>query len=452
MFRFNSIRFRFFGALVVWLVLAIGTVWLVTTHLFEKNTEESFREELGVHIQELERLTEYHADGTPYLQRPLSDPRYEVPLSGFYWQVTVPGGTTIRSPSLIRGGFDDRIAARAKVQQVVERGPTGPALTYGFSRQSGSGNQVRFLIATDTRMIEELVQEFRASLVFWLAILAAGLFAGGLVVAVFGARPLDRLARATASLRTGQVETLEGRYPSEIAPLVAELNAYIIQKQADVTRAREQAANLAHSLRTPLAVMTDEAERLAAKPSTAKAAALLLQQSELMARKIKFELARARSTGDVRNISARTTLPDAIVPVIEAIGRLHSDKQFSFENRGGAERTIPVDPVDFVELLSNILDNAGKWARSRVLVSCRAGVGATMLTIADDGPGMPPEKIAEACQVGVRFDPAMEGAGLGLAIVKDIAEMNRIQLDFFSGKAPLHGLTIRLAIPLVVEI
>ncbi len=419
----GSLRLRFLLAVMLWVVLGTGVIWYSATRVFESHVEQSYHEELEVHVRELARLTRMDKDGQPELSRPLSDPRYEVPLSGFYWQVTTPGKRTLKSESMTRGELDASIAHSPEIAHKVETGPTGPAITYGVIEPGPNGEQLHFVIATDQSELDRLIDSFTRELTPWLVALGALLLATGMAIIGFGLRPLDRLGAAVAQLRRGQSAGLEGTYPAEIAPLVTDLNAFIRQNGEMITRARVQAGNLAHSLRTPLAVVTDEAERLAAKPDCAPSAKILLDQAHMMEQQIGYQLARARSVVGPRVPGAASQLPDLLVPILNAMRRLHPEKQFEISSEQCDGAVLPVDPVDLSELLSILLDNAGKWARNRVTVSlqCTDGEGFD-ISIADDGPGMSEEQIAAAFEVGARFDADKPGSGLGLAIARDICD------------------------------
>lgn len=223
---------------------------------------------------------------------------------------------------------------------------------------------------------------------------------------------------------------LEGRYPVEIAPLAADLNAYIRQNSDMIARARVQAGNLAHSLRTPLAIITDEAERLAERPDSAAAGQVLLDQAGAMEQQIEYQLARARSSAGQPASGRTTRLPDVALPILKAMERLHPGKHFRLAVGGCSGTALPVDPVDYAELLSILLDNAGKWASAEVVLAftCAAD-GAITATISDDGPGIPAPELARVFDLGVRLDPAVPGSGLGLAIARDLAATLGLRLD-----------------------
>lgn len=426
----SSFRLRFLLAVTLWVVLGIGAIWISAVEIFRTHVEESYHEELEVHVRELGRLAAYEKDGSIILARPLSDPRYEEPLSGFYWQITAAGHPSLRSSSMTRGTLDETIAHSPEILHTLENGPTGPAITYGFTRRGPDGRDIHFVIATDQSELERLVRSFTRDLTITLVVLGALLLATGVAIISFGLRPLDRLSQAIGRLRRGEVQQLEGDYPVEISPLIGDLNAYIDQNAKMVAKARVQAGNLAHSLRTPLAVITDEAERMADKAGFQASAKVLLDQTQAIKQQIEYQLARARSSSGQPYAIRRVVVPEIAVPILRAMERLHPDKVFSLKVIDCEATVLALDAVDFAELLSILLDNAGKWARQNItLTFARTAGGQVMTRILDDGPGISENNISEAFEIGTRFDPAMPGSGLGLAIARDLAENLGLELQ-----------------------
>lgn len=417
----GSLRLRFLLAIMLWVMLGIGAIWWSATSVFKAHVTQSYHEELDVHVRELDRLTHVSKDGQPELTRPLSDPRYEEPLSGFYWQITSPGTRTLRSPSLTRGGLDEHVAHSPEIAHRLDSGPTGPTITYGFVRLRPDGRDIHFVIATDQKELNRLIESFTYELTIWLVVLAGLLLITGAAIISFGLQPLNRLAAAIARLRAGKSEALEGSYPTEIAPLATDLNDYLRQNSEMIARARVQAGNLAHSLRTPLAVVLDEAERLAEIEQSKASARVLIDQAQMMEQQIEFQLARARASGGARTGTV-CHFPELLLPILNAMRRLHPDKRFELIGDTNREMTVPIDPVDLSELISILLDNAGKWAHQAVQIELRSGRDGLEVEIRDDGDGMTPEQIADAFTIGRRFDPEKPGSGLGLAIAKEISE------------------------------
>lgn len=441
----GSLRLRFMLAIGLWVLLGIAGIWFTANQVFTRHIELAYHEELEVHVRELARLAELDETGAPFLLRPLSDPRYEEPLSGFYWEVAVHGHPPLKSESMTRGELDQRVAHSPQIVHRIERGPTGPAITYGMIERGPAGQEVHVVIATDQRELDEDIAAFSRELTWWLAALASALLATGLVMIMVGLKPLDRLGAAINAVRAGKAKTLDGRYPAEIAPLVSDLNAYIAQTGEMVGRARVQAGNLAHSLRTPLAIITDEAERLAETPELRPAADTLLDQAGRMQQQIDYQLARARSVASARLPGESAELPQALLPVLRAMERLHPTKRFTLHGFH-PPFAVKADPVNLVELCSILLDNAGKWARRDVTITADLNLDRCILTIADDGPGMTSEQIAGAFEIGSRYDPDMPGSGLGLAMARDLAEAMDAQLSLANGA---HGLAASVLIALV---
>tara|TARA_A100001391_G_scaffold46046_1_gene27107 strand:+ start:27781 stop:29157 length:1377 start_codon:yes stop_codon:yes gene_type:complete len=440
----GSLRLRFLMAVMLWVVLGVAGIWFTANRVFEKHIEQMYHEELEVHVRELGRLTELDENGQPRLMRPLSDPRYEEPLSGFYWQVSVPGQPVLRSESMTRGQLDESVARSPAISHAVEAGPTGPAITYGFVERGPEGQPIHILIATDRRELDEDIVSFTSELALWLVVLAMLLLATGFAIISFGLRPLSRLGQAIARLRSARAQKLEGRYPTEIAPLVTDLNEYIRQNSEIVARSRVQAGNLAHSLRTPLAILTDEAEGIIQNEKSASSGRVVLDQIEKMRQQIDYQLARVRSAAGTSGPGSRAMLPEVAIPIINAMRRLHPAKQFVL-TAPDTPIVVAADPVNLAELLSILLDNAGKWARETVRLDiARTEADRVTIEISDDGPGMTEEQIAAACEIGTRFDPAMPGSGLGLAMARDICSDIGAKLVLRSGP---QGLIARAELP-----
>ena len=442
-----SLRARFIVAIFLWTSLGTAAIWYSSTRLFEIHVAQQYHEELEVHVRELDALTRLDASGQPYLSRPLSDPRFSIPLAGFYWQITREGYVPVRSPSLTRGEFDDGIAHLPSVTHRLERGPTGEAIAYGLIRKLADGNDLHFVIATDQRLLDEINTQFERELTIWLAILATLLLASGGIIIWFGLRPLELLRQAIVRLRNGEASDIDGRYPSEIAPLVDDLNAYIDSNDTLIMNARTQAANLAHALRTPLAVMTDEAERVKLRDPASGVAETILEQCQLMTQQIEYQLARSRSgTGQMR--PGGNCVPcEVIGPLISAMRRLHPEKEFSLSCNVPDKMRIGLDEVACREMVACVLDNAGKWANHNVNCSVNAFDSQIVINIEDDGPGMTSDQAKKAFEVGSRFDKRKPGSGLGLAIAQDIARDIGGEAHIVSGDNILGGLHVRISLP-----
>jgi signal transduction histidine kinase len=412
--RRPSLRSRFALAMLVWVVAGLLVVGLSASALFRRHVEGVFHAELQEHLNELIGLSVTGADGQPHLTRPLSDPRFGTPGSGYYWQIGGNGGPLLRSPSLGSATLDDTLAHTATITHVAAPGPNGPAMIYGATRPT-SGGYEHYLVATDMRHLDDAVAAFQRDLLIWLGALALALLIGAVLALRVASHPLDRLAAAIAAVQGGTARRMGSPWPAEIAPLAADLDRLLDSREAMIAAARIEAGNLAHGLRTSLAVLTDEAESLADQP----AGATLLAECRRIARQLDWHLARARSAtgeGAVR----QTQLPAALEPLLSAMARLHQNRGIRFAG-DGPPLTLAIDPESFAEILSNLLDNAGKWATSAVRVHWEVHRERACLKVIDDGPGIPSEALGRLFVPGVRLDEQVPGHGLGLAISRDLA-------------------------------
>lgn len=441
-----SMRARLVIAVLAWIGLGTAAIWLAATMIYATHIEEHFNAELAVHVEELSRLTRLRADGQPELVRPLSDPRFEVPKSGYYWQINVDGRPPLGSASLTGQQLDPAIAHSQSVQHVDAAGPTGPAITYGLVRREADGTELHFVIATDHAELDRLTDRFTRDLTVWFALLGAGLLAAGVAMTGITLRPLAGLREGLVRLRRGETNGLEGAFPAEVKPLVDELNAFIRNNAEKVAAARVEAGNLAHSLRTPLAVITDEAERSARDGFRDGAAQVLLDQARTMQLQIDYHLARVRARGGGGLLGATTALSSLVEPVIQAFQRLYPDKVFAVDSRLEGDAIVQGDRVDLLEVLSVLLDNAAKWADRQVDVTLEQAGGRLVIAISDDGPGMREAELEAAFGIGVRFDSAKPGSGLGLAIARSICATLGAELALTLRKPPATGLIARLTV------
>lgn len=450
----SSLRLRLAVAMLAWIAAGLVVIGFSTSALFRRHVEAQFHEELKIHLVELANLTRLAPDGRPVLDRPLSDPRYGMLRSGFYWQVERAGGQVLLSDSVPAAAsassgsaraLDPSLAHQPAIVHRMAMGPTGPTMTYGFARPAPDGGpELHFLIATDERVLNEVISSFNQSLWRWLTLLAVGLFGTGTFVIIYALGPLDRLGQAIASVRDGSARRMEGSWPAEISPLVEDLNGLLDANDAMVARARLEAGNLAHGLRTSLAILADEAETLSAR-SSEPVANTILEQSRLMARQLDWHLARVRAGARPH---ASTTLPTALVPIVRAMQRLHAGRGIDLIMTPGAALVVAMDEEDFAEILSNLVDNAGKWARHQVLIGWRAEGRDALVTIMDDGPGIPEAARVQAFEAGKRLDEEVAGHGLGLAIAQDLARQHCAEVILSERDDGASGLVATLRVPL----
>ncbi|MGZ7080577.1 MAG: ATP-binding protein, partial [Thermoanaerobaculia bacterium] len=269
-----------------------------------------------------------------------------------------------------------------------------------------------------------------------LLYIALALMIAGLVYLRTGVSSIDQLRGRLADVREGRTERMEGKYPAEVQPLVNDLNALIDEREAAVKRALSKAGDLAHGLKTPLAVLAQEGER-AASSGHEEIATMIGQQVERMRRQVDYHLSLARASASGATTGVRSSVLDSVDGLVRTLLRLHSERGIRIDVSVPAEHTVRVRREDLDEMLGNLLDNACKWTATRVTIASTMSGPHVVITVDDDGPGLDPAMRAAVLQRGVRADEAAPGSGFGLAIVRDLAELygGAIALD----RAPQGG-------------
>jgi signal transduction histidine kinase len=266
----------------------------------------------------------------------------------------------------------------------------------------------------------------------------------GLLQVRRGLTRIDALRSGLAGLRTGQHRRLDGEYPAEVQPLVDDLNSLLGHRDQAVQRAIAKAGDLAHGLKTPLAILAQEAERAQAAGQTEIAAAIS-QQVDRMRRQVDYHLAHARAAASGASAGTRCSIRESADGLARALLRLHAERGIAIEVTVADGLSARVQREDLDEMLGNLLDNACTWAGSRVVVSASQQGDLVAILVDDDGQGLKPEMRESVLQRGVRADEAAPGSGLGLAIVRDLAEVygGSISLE----ASPQGGLRARLHLP-----
>jgi signal transduction histidine kinase len=268
--------------------------------------------------------------------------------------------------------------------------------------------------------------------------------AGGFLYFRSGLSPVERLRERLSAVRNGSGRRVEGEYPTEVQPLVNDLNALLDHREQVVSRALSKAGDLAHGLKTPLAVLSHEAE-LAAAAGHADLAATIVQQVERMRRQVDYHLAQARAAASGAAPGASCSVSTSAEGLARTLLRLHADRGLAIHVSVPPGHAVRGEREDLDEMLGNLLDNGCKWARTQVAVASSVAGESVVITVDDDGPGLDPSMRSVVLQRGVRADEAAPGSGLGLAIVRDLAELygGSIALD----SSPLGGLRARLRLP-----
>jgi len=268
----------------------------------------------------------------------------------------------------------------------------------------------------------------------------------GLVVAKGGLASVDNVRHRLNLLRAGRERRMDGSYPAEVQPLVDDLNALLDHRDQAVQRAIARSGDLAHGLKTPLAILAQEAERARGAGQTEIAVAIE-QQVERMNRQVNYHLAQARAVASGASSGARANVKESAEGVARVMRRLHAERGIVVDVRVPGGVDVRTQREDLDEMLGNLLDNACKWARTQIVIDAAVTGSQVVIAVEDDGSGIAPALRDAVLQRGVRADEAAPGSGLGLAIVRDLAELygGSITLD----ASPRGGVRANLSLPVL---
>jgi len=301
------------------------------------------------------------------------------------------------------------------------------------------------LAAADRAPVVRSIQNFIFTAITLLLILTLGLIIAVYAQVRLGLRPLFNLGRRIADVREGRAASVEGEYPPEIAPLAMELNSLISHNKDIVDRAQTHVGNLAHALKTPIAVLRNEAEAAKSTPSR-----IVAKQTDIMASQVDHHLRRARAAARGQAIGVRAEMDPVIDGLVRTLPRIYRDKDLRIERVGETGLIFRGHPQDLEDMIGNLMDNAAKWTSGLIKVTVRKlEDGLCKICIADDGPGLTEEDIETALKRGARLDEATPGSGLGLSIVKDLADAYKGSLTF--SRSGSGGLLVELRLPIAVN-
>jgi len=398
------------AALVV--LLALGGALLSLG--FRRTAEARFAERLDAWSQAVVASLVVGTDGALDAPRALGDPRFERPLSGWYWEVTQDGRRLVASRSL----WDAEMPAAATSGAVVRiLGPRERALG-ALSRDvtlPGREGALRVQVAVDASELDAEIARFDALLLAALGGLGAGVLALGVVLTRLAVRPLRKIEDEMTAIRDGARERLDPEVPRELGLLVDSTNALLEHDLALVERARANAADLAHAIKTPLSLIRAEAEELGGERGHR-----IARQADAIARHIERRGVRATALPAVAG--RRVALRPVAAAIADTLARLHP--HCAIELDVPEALAFPGAREDLEEIVGNLLENACKWARSRVRLTARADAGALEIAIEDDGGGLDPGARERVRERGARLDEQAPGSGLGLAIVEEVAALH----------------------------
>lgn len=460
--RLNSLAFRLAASAALVSIVLLVSAGILLGYLFQQAVERNFDARLLAVLDGLLANVELADDGSLTMQGALADTRFKLPLQGWYWQITPVNGP------VDEGLFSDSLLEQRLIPPHELRSERDEASIAHFYLTDATGTRLKaveqtyslyggsrlysFLVTGNFDELSAEIDAFNNALVFVLTLLGLGLLAALLIQVHYGLRPLRALESELASIRAGEIERLTTKYPEEISPVAKELNLLIQSNSEVVDRARTQVGNLAHAMKTPLSVLANEARH-----NQSEFALKVAEQAAIMRDQVSLYLDRARRAARAQTLGSVTMVSAVLDSIARTLTRIHMDRSIEIEVHCPPGLRFRGERQDLEEMIGNLLDNASKWARKRIVVTASpptvaAGDGRVWLEIdvADDGPGLPVEQRKTALVRGARIDETKPGSGLGLAIVAETAGMynGRIALD----QSSLGGLLAKLTLPALPDL
>lgn len=416
--------------------------WMIANS-FERSVRTSFDSRMQAYADALAGRMQVTAAGDLTFQRLNGEMRFEQVFSGWYWQVVRDAVVIQTSRSLWDSSLDYPAAPGddGPVRALELRGPRGEPLR-GIAMQlqfAGQAGPVELIVAGPASEIGNEVRALRRVLLLALGTL------GLMLVAIFGLQirwglaPLRRLERSLREVRAGKAARVDSDVSSDLRPVAEVMNAVLARQEELIERARSTAGNLAHALKTPLAALRLQLERPGIDP------ALMRRELQQINGIVDHHLARAAAAGRAGGIAHRSQLRVAVAPLLDAVQAMHRGRGIRVEVLSVIDGEVAVDAQDLQELIGNLLDNAMKWARTRVSLQLVQQTDVVVLNIDDDGPGIPEAQRKQAMQRGMQLDERSQGSGLGLAIVRDVAALYGI--EFRLSQSAAGGLRASLHLP-----
>lgn len=443
---FRSLTARLALLSAIWVTAGLGIAGCTLLRLINTELTISFDGRTLALLHKVVGAAGLGADGRPGLVADVPVPEFQQPFSGYYWQIEV-GEQRATSRSLWDGQLTPLGATLGAVAPAIQDGigPRGEPLRVAerLVMPPGAQDPIRIRAAMNRQPLDDQIASFNLLILSSFVVLGVGLVAGGTVQLIWGMRPLRQARQSLALLRAGQQASLaHAGAPSEIAPLLEEIDALVQQNHDTVERARAHVGNLAHALKTPLAV-----QRTALEPSSIDTR-LAREQTRAMELLVQHHLSRARGAALAGAAATDASPVEVAREIAMALRRIFANKDLEIDVLGDEACRAKVDRQDLMEMLGNVLENACQWARHQVTLSVAQGSRALLVTVTDDGPGLSSKDYDAVLARGVRLDEAKPGSGLGLAITRDL-------VNLYGGSLSLHdaqpaGLSVSVTLPVSV--
>jgi signal transduction histidine kinase len=460
----NSLALRLILTAVVWVLSIMPVAGYIIYARYRHEMVMAFDARISLFLAVVINDAEQGSEEGPTEPEYWGEGLFVQTHSGWYWQMKPLDGkpAEIMQSRSLAGDYlplpsendvepNDKEVRWANLPGPAEQEVRVAEMIYQF----GTGKSAqRYSVAVAGRLseVEDNLAAFRSQLIQALAVAGVGLLFATLFQVRFGLFPLTRMERGLAAIRSGEASRLEGQLPVEVRPLQQELNALLKSNQEVVERARTHVGNLAHALKTPLAVLLNEA-----RGDDSPLARKVIEQADTMTAQVSLYLDRARMAARIGVIGSVTEVGPVAESLVRALGRIYRDKDLSYTVDCPPGARFKGERQDLEEMLGNLLDNASKWAHARVSVAVSAHPPASgdataggwlHIHVDDDGPGLTADQRAEPIARGRRLDETKPGSGLGHSIVADLAYCysGKFELD----RSEAGGLSARLTLPLAI--
>ena len=440
----KSLAFRIIALSGFWIIMALVITAMLLVYFYRDHSAQHFDDHVSMHLEELVEASHFLPDGTFDLAFNPSDPRYHDLHSGWYWEVKQSGSTLKRSPSL--GGDnldigDVRPTMSVIVHEIV--GPTSAKLRVHILeiKLDSRHDPLMLLASAPMKGLKDDVQSYSSYIVTSFLVLGIGLLLAVVMQVRVALKPLQAISTGISAVREGKASKLPQNHLEDVQPLVDELNNLLDHNAVLLKRARNRLADLAHCVKNPLTVINNETRNMESGQRD-----LIIQQTNEITRNVDHYLSRARAFGTGNVLGSRSNIKTVAEDLVYAMQRIYQDRNLEYDFSQMRECWFRGEGQDLEEMVGNLLDNASKWAKSRVLIRCKTANGRLLLIVEDDGPGIPEEKYGDVIQRGHKLDDSSPGHGQGLGIVNDIAGLYDGSLKLGTGQ--LGGLQAELDLPL----
>lgn len=448
----KSLALRLFMSASVWIIFTLFCGGLLLSNVFRDSSEKAFEDKLNLFMETLIGASKVDSTSSITVVNSIGDPRFFQPYSGWYWQINEGSKTLVRSRSMwdqvltidkrLIGGRAQFINSAIKKDRVSRPSSVRSKSLMIIQREisfPGIDKPLTFMISGDTNEYEQNILRYNNILISSLVILGLGLLLSVFLQVKYGLLPLGKIKNSLFKIRNGDAMRLEGNYPTEVSPLATEINILIDNNEKIVERAKTHVGNLAHALKTPLAVISNELNSI-------KGQKIAKEQLNVIENHVDKYLKKARISA-LKSIKKNKVNTNYIAEkMVKVFKKIHPNINFKLI-KSKQDLMFVGREDDLEEIFGNLMDNGCKWALDLLKITIKKeSKGEIKFIFEDNGKGLPKKKMSEVFARGFRLDEQTPGTGLGLNIVKDTIENNNGNV--WLEKSDLGGLRVNIILPL----